>query len=311
MRLAAYDQCDSSPAEARAVVWEECACLLCGSGAWSPLLEAADPIEQHGGLRFLVVRCQHCGLCFTNPRPNVQCIRHFYPVDYHRQHGKQRGTKDRLWRADPMRKLLPIQGKVRLLDFGCGAGDFLQRMHLLGWNVLGLDAAQTAVGIVRWQRGLPAHVGTLPQPLWADASFEAITMWQTLEHVHQPLDALRDAYRLLTPQGRLLVTVPNLESLSSSWFGSNWYGLDLPRHLTHFTTETLRGMLQRAGFEKIAIYHQQHGSWIRHSARLAHARRDGSLASWCLRSRLGSGLASWLGRWRGKAESLCAIADKS
>jgi 2-polyprenyl-3-methyl-5-hydroxy-6-metoxy-1,4-benzoquinol methylase len=307
MRLAAYD-CDEHPeAETPYIAWEETDCLLCGCNAWIPCLEAADRLTDRGGLRFLIVRCLQCGLCFTNPRPDPDSIRQFYPGEYSCHHAKAPSHRRRFRRDDPIAALLP---RGRLLDFGCGAGDFMQRMHSLGWNVIGLDAADPAVKRIRDQLHLPALAGTLPQEKWDDGSFDAITMWQALEHTHQPLEVLRDAHRLLAPKGRLIVTVPNFEGLSSCWFGSNWIGLDVPRHLTHFTAETLRGMLQRAGFSRMAIHQEHRGSWMRRSARLSIERRQVGLLTPVLQSRIGSRLAGWWARWSGRGDSLFAIADK-
>ena len=280
-----------------AIAWEECACLLCGSPRLAPLLEGADP---HANLRFLIVRCERCGLCFTNPRPDAESIRRFYAADY-RCHQSRDDAKQR---PEPLAKLLPMRGQKRLLDFGCGGGAFLQRMHAVGWNVVGLDASEAAVTQVR-ERGLEAHLGSLPHLDWTSERFEAITMRQSLEHTHQPLDTLRDAYRLLTPGGNLLVAVPNFESWGSRVFGSAWYGLDLPRHLTHFTPATLRLMLEQAGFSHLAIRQEQHNSWIRHSAE----RRAGMMAR-VLRTRLGSGIAGAWGRLLGCAEGIAALAIK-
>jgi SAM-dependent methyltransferase len=290
MHLAAHHAPASSTP---AIAWEECACLLCGSAAWTPFCEASDP--RGAGQRFLLVICTRCGLCYTNPRPDAVSIQQFYPADYRCHHAKD----DRIRSADPISKLLPIHSEARLLDFGCGAGDFLRRMHALGWNVTGLDRSHAAIERIH---DLPAHVGTLPHPFWTEACFEAVTMWQSLEHVHQPLQTLRAAHRLLTPGGRLLVTVPNHESFASRWFGSRWYGLDVPRHLTHFTPHTLRRMLNRAGFDDVEIRQQRRNSWIRHSAELA----GGGI----LQTRLGSGLAGWWGHLRGRAECILAIATK-
>src|SRR5438445_13557393 len=64
------------------VVWEETRCLLCGGGNWSPLVEAPDTTEGGCGLWFVVVQCQDCGLCFTNPRPSESCMGAFYPPEY-------------------------------------------------------------------------------------------------------------------------------------------------------------------------------------------------------------------------------------
>ncbi len=279
------------------IVWEECACLLCGSPRYAPLLEAADA---QANLRFLIVRCERCQLSFTNPRPDADSIRQFYPADY-RCHQSKDDARDR---AEPLAKHLPPRGQKRLLDFGCGGGDFLQRMHALGWSVVGLDPSETAVTYVR-QRGFDAYLGTLPHPDWTSERFEAIVMRQALEHVHQPLDTLRAAQRLLTPGGTLIATVPNFESLASRRFRAAWYGLDLPRHLTHFTPATLRLMLEQAGFERIDIRQEQHHSWIRHSAE----RGDG-VAARILRTRLGSSLVGTWGRLCGRAEGILAIALK-
>src|SRR6266446_7225839 len=74
-RLSSVDE------EATDLEWEESPCPLCGSGHSEPLIEAADA-NQDDGLRFLVVRCEQCGLCFTNPRPSPRSIDLFYPDDY-------------------------------------------------------------------------------------------------------------------------------------------------------------------------------------------------------------------------------------
>ena len=135
-----------------------------------------------------------------------------------------------------------------MLDFGCGGGSFLARMHERSWQVTGLDVSHAAVQRIRNELGLDALFGTLPHPQLEPGSFDVITMWHSLEHVHSPLNVLREAHRLLARGGRLYVAVPNIDSLPFRWFGSAWYGLDLPRHLTHFSPWTLQLMLERAGF---------------------------------------------------------------
>jgi SAM-dependent methyltransferase len=290
MRLAAHPGND-----APAFAWEECACLLCGGVRLTPLLEAPDTGT---GLRFLIVRCNLCGLVFTNPRPDVDSIEQFYPANY-----RCHQVKDSSGKRDPFPRLLPAHGQARLLDFGCGAGDFLARMNALGWNVTGLDASEIAVERVRQRFGLPAHVGTLPCSEFGAASFDAITMRQSLEHTHEPLEVLEAAQRVLAPGGRLLVSVPNYDCFASTWFGVDWYGLDVPRHLTHFTPRTLRRMLKRAGFARISIRQHTRVSWIRHSARKANAP--------FLATRLGSTLTAFWGRFIGKADCLLAMAIKN
>jgi SAM-dependent methyltransferase len=294
MPLPTTTHLDAAPA---VIAWDECACLLCGNTEYTPLLESADSVSN---ARFLIVRCKRCGLCFTNPRPEVFSMSPFYPHDY-RCHQNKPYKKQK---PDPLAVLLKPCGQAKLLDFGCGAGTFLERMQALGWHVTGLDASDAAVTHLR-ARGLTAHVGTLPQPHWANACFDAITMWQSLEHTHQPLDVLHEAHRLLTPDGMLLVAVPNFDGWASRYFGADWYGLDVPRHLTHFTSTTLTGMLKQAGFTQIELRQESHHSWIRHSA----ARQIGMAARF-LRTRIGSGFAGWWGKVHGCAEGLLAMGRK-
>src|SRR5438094_1813497 len=115
------------------VEWEETDCLLCGRRHWSQIIEAPDLISGGSGLWFVVVQCQDCGLCFTNPRPSPNCIGHFYPAVYrpHRTPSLRRRSRRRGgWLASlrpPRRErdYLACHGQCRLLDFGCGGGSFM------------------------------------------------------------------------------------------------------------------------------------------------------------------------------------------
>ena len=236
--------------------WEESPCPLCGSCHYEPLIEAADA-SQDEGLRFLVVRCEQCGLCFTNPRPSPRSIDLFYPDDYppfqHSSHARHdpwwHGVLRRVKGRQDLDRLLGTE-PARLLDLGCGSGSFLARMRQRGWQVTGLDLSPSAVDRGR-QLGLNVLHGSLPHEHLAEGSFDLVTMWQSLEHVPHPLEVLRAARGLLAPGGRLVLSVPNIGSLPFRWFGPAWYGLDLPRHLTHFTAGTLRMMLRHAGFSVV------------------------------------------------------------
>jgi 2-polyprenyl-3-methyl-5-hydroxy-6-metoxy-1,4-benzoquinol methylase len=295
--------CDlGSKAACRPTVdWEEPRCLLCNSQRCSILVEAPDPLEGSGGLWFAITQCQDCGLCYTNPRPSADCISQFYTKHYP-PHGKALQRRKRSWqrwtpwRAGRHKNLEGLlgRGQGRLLDFGCGSGAFLNRMHQRGWQVTGIDASEQAVQRIRTHLGLRVLAGTLPHPELGDETFDVITMRQSLEHVHQPLDVLRAAYRLLVPHGQLIVSTPNIDSLPFKWFGSSWRGLDLPRHLTHFTPDTLQLMLARAGFEVGPARMLRHPEWMRRSARLACRRSEpprwqkwlcgrmlASIATWC------------------------------
>jgi SAM-dependent methyltransferase len=298
--------------------WEEPRCLLCNSDRASLLLEARDPLPGKDGLWFAVAQCQDCGLCFTRPRPNDQIIGRFYPASYAPHHKAIKAKAPRWWRRftwwrtgrnEPLQGRPPA-GRDRLLDFGCGTGAYLQRMRLAGWKVTGLDACEEMVQRIRNELGLPALVGSLPHPELGDGSFDVVTMRHSLEHVHRPLDVVRAAHRLLAPGGKLIVSVPNIDSLPFAWFGRHWRGLELPRHLTHFTPDTLQLMLARAGFIVGPVRMVRHTEWIRRSARQAAQHPDASTWQRWLCRRLVASLATWYAYLMRRCDGMVVTAVK-
>ncbi len=298
------EQLISGPSTADEVEWEECACLLCGGAHWEPLVEAPDRAAQIAGKWFLVVQCQDCGLCFTNPRPTQRSIAHFQgQEDVPHRSVADLESRSRTWthhlgrrfsnRAS-LRKTMSVHGRGRLLDFGCGSGAFLWRMHQQGWQVIGLDPCEATVERIQHDLGLPAMVGSLPNEYLKPRSFDTITMWQSLAQVHQPLEVLRAARQLLAPDGKLIVTVPNIDSLPFRWFGQAWNALDLPRHLTHFAPWTLTLLLHRAGFHPGPVRMIRRGGWLRDSVELA-CRLHATVPGWMrwLKKRPLASLVSW------------------
>jgi 2-polyprenyl-3-methyl-5-hydroxy-6-metoxy-1,4-benzoquinol methylase len=183
-------------------------------------------------------------------------------------------------------------------------------MRERGWTVTGLDISAQAVHRSRSKLGLSVLLGSLPHPELTSERFELITMWQSLEHVHNPADVLRHAYDLLVPGGRVVVAVPNIDSHVFRWFGPAWYGLDLPRHLTHFSPITLQVMVEKAGFRVQGLRMVRHSSWLRASASLTsrfpfkpHWRR------W-LKSKAVSRLAAWYGYWTHQSDCIMATGVK-
>jgi SAM-dependent methyltransferase len=298
------------------IEWEETNCLLCDSPHWSLLVEAPDRNPAGSGLWFGVVQCQRCGLCYTNPRPSPRSIAHFYANDYRphrlsRRHGRRAWWRQlRLSRraCRHLRDALLRQDRRRLLDFGCGGGGFLEEMRKRGWEVTGVDASVAAVQRVRNVLGLDALAGSLPDERLALEAFDLITMWQSLEHVHQPLRILREARRLLVRGGMLVISAPNIDSLPYRWFGPAWFGLDLPRHLTHFTPPTLCLMLEKAGFQVRSTQLVRHSDWLRSSIKLAE--RLGRRIPWqrWLCTRAGSSLAAWYSYWTRQTDCIQVIA---
>ena len=111
--------------------------------------------------------------------------------------------------------------------------------------------------------------------------------------------------------GRLFVAVPNIDSQAFRWFGQAWYGLDLPRHLTHFSPVTLQVMIERAGFQVVKVRMVRHSSWLRASARLT--RRFPFKPRWrrFMTNKSLSQLATWYGYWTRQSDCMMVEALKN
>jgi SAM-dependent methyltransferase len=183
-------------------------------------------------------------------------------------------------------------------------------MAARGWQVTGVDSSSQVIDSIREHLGFDVVAGTIPNPDLVPGSFDVITMWQSLEHVSYPLAVLRAAYELLIPGGKLIVAVPNYESLAAEWFGEYWNGLELPRHLTHFVPRTLSEMLQASGFRVSAVRSWIHADWLRSSAEKAIAAGEGGLGSKLLRMKPISKLVAWYSHLRGRPDSIVAVAER-
>lgn len=157
--------------------------------------------------------------------------------------------------------LHPYESDGALLDVGCGSGDYLDLMRALGWKrVVGVDISERGVTAARDLLGLEAHQGQLAEIGFPDATFDAITMSHTLEHVADPVALLSEARRILRPGGRVAILVPNVRSLGSRVFGRYWLGLDTPRHLVCFAPSGLRRVIERSGLTLESLHTPSSGS---------------------------------------------------
>jgi 2-polyprenyl-3-methyl-5-hydroxy-6-metoxy-1,4-benzoquinol methylase len=331
----------SGSADTDTIEWENVACLMCGALDHELLVEAPDYLTRIGGV-FRVVRCRCCRLAYTNPRPTAARIGCFYPTGYspHEGHSPDDGWRGRLrrkleravlrcdlgyspaprfgtaaaaaigrlWIRNRRRRAAWIAFRPggRLLDFGCGAGQFLGRMRDLGWNAEGVDTSAAVAGRVRHDLGASVHVGSLPHADVSPSSLDVVTMWSSLEHVHQPREVVRSARDALKPGGLLIASVPNFASWPARTFGRAWYGLDLPRHLTHFTPESLTELLRRERFRVQRIEHIARDGWLRHS--IMRASQLG-IASRPLRACHWKPLARTISRWNELTEHAdCVVA---
>lgn len=144
---------------------------------------------------------------------------------------------------------LPADGG-RLLDVGFGDGTFLITARSMGWDVVGVDADPEVIKNAR-VLGLTAYQGGVEVLTGMDDSFDVITMSHVIEHLADPMAAIRRSYALLKSGGQIWLETPNIDSLGHLRFGRDWRGLEAPRHLVLFSSASLKRALLHAGFVRV------------------------------------------------------------
>jgi 2-polyprenyl-3-methyl-5-hydroxy-6-metoxy-1,4-benzoquinol methylase len=151
------------------------------------------------------------------------------------------------------RNILPWIGRGRLLDVGCGQGVNMATLHNMGWDVHGVDFSETAVEEAHELFGDHVKLGDFLDVHYDDRSFDVVLFNHSLEHLSDPVSALREARRILDDEGVLVVAVPNAGSMEARLFGRWWFPWDPPRHLYHFGKAPLSRLLNRAGFRVVRL----------------------------------------------------------
>lgn len=204
---------------------------------------------------FDIYECKQCGLLFTNPRPTPDIIGKYYQSDEYYSH--QQNKKGFIPRIYEKVKTINLKNKVnmaigglskgKLLDIGCGVGDFLFQVKKNHWEIMGIEPSEDAKIIAESRLGFcplsPDDYKTLP-----DASFDVITLWHVLEHVDDLHFQTSEITRLLKPGGRLITALPNFQSFDCQYFNDKWAAWDVPRHLQHFSPGTLQKLFVSQGF---------------------------------------------------------------
>jgi|694.fasta_scaffold29586_3 SAM-dependent methyltransferase len=196
------------------------------------------------GTRFDVVVCPSCGLGWTTPVPAD--LDPYYPRTYRRYNPWVAAVLQSLYRWRVGRWCHGFATPGRALELGCGDGVMLDTLRSRGWQVCGTERTEAMAATARERYGISMYVDPDgPRP--GQDRFELVVLFQVLEHLADPVASLIRARSLLGDDGRIVVGVPNLASWQAEFGGGDWFHLDVPRHLVHFTPAALAAAALRAG----------------------------------------------------------------
>lgn len=254
-------------------------CVLCGEREFAVELEGLTDNSGCSDERFNIVRCSKCDHRSIFPYPQPEEIVKFYPAQYyahvnprntpkkriksflkrqsHRRYsGKSSSNDDSEKKPGVWARLLAepaYKANGKLLDVGCGNGEYLSFAQSCGWDVKGVEPDREAVETMR-AAGLDVTCSTAEHLPFPAEEFDVVRSWHSLEHTYSPITALSEIKRVLKPDGHLLLSVPNYGCYQSRNLGKYWPPLEIPRHLHHFTDRSLNAALEKTGLRKECEY---------------------------------------------------------
>jgi 2-polyprenyl-3-methyl-5-hydroxy-6-metoxy-1,4-benzoquinol methylase len=229
-------------------------CPICQNKQFSPFLVCKDYTVSKAD--FQIVKCKNCQFVFTNPRPSEQESGQYYQSENYISHSNtKKGLINQMYQIVRQRAL---KGKLKLvnqlinnqlsnkqiLDYGCGTGAFLEVCKAAGWKVEGIEPDEKARVQAIGNTGQEIRTDVFNE-YFDNARFDVITLWHVLEHVHRLDETLIRLKSLLKDTGVLLIAVPNCASKDAQNFQQHWAAYDVPRHLYHFSPDTMEKLLQK------------------------------------------------------------------
>lgn len=237
-------------------------CAICGTKDNEIFMKIRD--YQYGvRSEFCVVKCNHCGLLYTNPRLNAPAVKIVYeksagPWDRNKNQTAKKSSfyirrhpflrKIWHWFTGEYLSQMLERSKGKVLDLGCGFGDLLEDLTRRGCDACGVEVNPRAVEACL-KKGLKVAGGTLENAHFENESFDTVILCHLIEHLPDPKATLKEIYRILKPQGLVLIYCPNADSYFADFFGKYWQGWAMPLHFYHFTSRTIQDLACGAGFK--------------------------------------------------------------
>jgi 2-polyprenyl-3-methyl-5-hydroxy-6-metoxy-1,4-benzoquinol methylase len=250
----------------------EVPCNLCGDDDWmirfasttnhngTPQVDAFRCTSSGYGEHLQIVQCRRCGLVYANPRWAPDNLLAAYEAVEDETYVLERSGREKTFArhlAAAEQIIGPGNGR-RLLDVGAYIGIFVETAAAAGWDAVGVEPSAWAAAEAA-RRGVPVLHGTLTAPALAGEQFDAVTLWDVIEHVHDPAAEIQRAYERLVPGGWIVIHTMDVESALARLMGARWPWL-MDMHLTYFSRQTLAKMVAQAGFDVVEV--APHGRYL-------------------------------------------------
>ena len=233
-------------------------CPICKSDQTTLFLTCIDHTVSRE--TFSIVQCNSCGFKFTNPRPEEDKLGAYYKSeDYVSHSNTKKGFINSTYqsvRKYTLLKKLELISKYyktgKILDIGCGTGEFLNTCKSAKWETFGIEPDPDARKMAKDNFGLDVREESEINNL-SNEGFDIISMWHVLEHVPRLNERIEDLKRLIKPDGVIIIAVPNCNSLDAKIYGENWAAYDVPRHLYHFTPKDIELVFKNHGLKMFKV----------------------------------------------------------
>lgn len=215
------------------------------------------------GCKFCIYRCFRCGFEFLRPLPLTEIYeRQMDSVDDAEMFNSKllRTLHELLIIRPEVKKVRSMLGRndFSMLDIGCGTGWISRIWGESGARVSGLEPSQTRAAIAR-ERGIRV-LSCYAEEMDLDEKFDLIVIRHVIEHLENPADILQNLLPRLTPDGLLLIIVPNIDCIGRKVFDTDWTWV-LPWHCNFFNPRSLRTLLENCGYKPVSIYQTPSPLW--------------------------------------------------
>jgi len=229
-------------------------CPACNSASFSPAF-------RHSG--YQLVRCDMCRLLFVNPQAPAMVTDQIYEKVYFDKRDVATGSVA----PEKVKEFRLLSGKERLadiektkrppgrlLDVGCAEGFFLESAKAGGWECYGVELSSFGAEVARQAGVGEIFTGTLRDAKYPDNHFDVVTMFDVIEHLHDPKVELEEVLRILKPGGMYYTLTPDAKSPPARLMGKRWFEIKPPEHLFYFSGGNMQDLLRSVGFERISSH---------------------------------------------------------